>query len=482
MKNVNKIFRFISQLLEQKKHQAEKSSLIFKEVELLSFVKNSVSYFDEIGKEKGIEFVITSNVEALFAWVDVEKLGIVIYNLLSNAYKFSVRGNKVMVALEEDAPSGCFRISIIDQGIGIAKDNLNDIFELHIDGERGAGGDQKGSGIGLTLAKELVVLHKGKIYAANNNMHGLTITVELKLDKPDFLNQDVISAMNNHPAAVSEKKITDGQLLTNNEVHIQGNDSFAGPLVLLVEDNIDLRHFLAVQLSENYRVAEAGNGKEGYEKAIYLTPDLIVSDVMMPVMDGIQMLDKLKNDITTSHIPVILLSAKYSIENQIEGLKYGADLYITKPFNNDLLMASITNLIKQRKKLVESIVGKGTKNSLSPGDTIITGKDEEFLKKVIMVVNEGIADPDFNIDNFADAIGMSRSVFFRKLKSLTNSSPVEFVRYMRMKKGKQLLDAGETNIAQVAYAVGFNDAKYFGSCFKKQYHYTPSEYLKEMRS
>ncbi|MBW4888529.1 response regulator [Mucilaginibacter sp. HMF5004] len=478
MKNANRMVRFINQLLDLRKVQSGKAVMNITETEIIAFVENIGSYFDELGKEKEVGLKITSNVKKLHAWVDSEKLDIVIYNLLSNAYKFSEKGSEIVIRIEKDTTLGCFSIKIIDQGIGVPQDKLEDIFELYYEGEHKTTDNQKGTGIGLALAKELIVLHHGKISAANNATKGLTVAIELKLGKPE----------------VTDEKVN---FLTGDESHLNPDEDFEvstvydnvdamddevdHPLILLVEDNSDLRRFLVVQLNESYRVAEAENGQDGYEKALNLLPDLILSDVMMPVMDGIQMLDKLKNDVSTSHIPVVLLSAKYSIESQLEGLKYGADLYIAKPFNNELLLASLANIIK-RKKMFETVVSGQGKIVLSPSDVVITAKDEDFLKKIINVVEEGMSDPDFNIDDFADATGMSRSVFFRKLKTLTNSSPVEFLRDMRVKRGKQLLDAGETNIAQVAYAVGFNDAKYFGACFKKQYHYTPSEYVKNLNA
>jgi YesN/AraC family two-component response regulator len=252
------------------------------------------------------------------------------------------------------------------------------------------------------------------------------------------------------------------------------------PLLLVVEDNADLRTFLVSELSDHYRIEEATDGQEGLEKAQNLLPDLIISDVMMPKVDGIQMLDRLKQDINTSHIPVIILSAKASIESQIEGLRYGADYYIPKPFHKDFLLASIANLLKQRKALFDSLIQQHPVVQLSPGELTITSKDEEFLKKVISIVEEHMADTDFNIDTVAESIGMGRTSFYRKFKSLTDLAPVEFVRNMRLQRGKQMMDAGESNVSTVAYTVGFSNPKYFTKCFREKYQVTPSTYLKSL--
>src|SRR5688500_4014195 len=199
---------------------------------------------------------------------------------------------------------------------------------------------------------------------------------------------------------------------------------------------------------------------------------------MMPVMDGIQLLDKVKNDINTSHIPVVLLSAKYSIESQIEGLKYGADYYITKPFNNEFLVASIDNLLRQRKKLFKGLLQKKPNIELTPGPVVITSKDENFLKDVIHAVEEKMADPEFNIETVAETIHVSRTTFYKKFKCLTGLTPVEFVRDMRLQRAKQYLDAGGNNISDAAYLSGFSNPKYFSTCFKDKYHVSPSDYLK----
>ena len=229
---------------------------------------------------------------------------------------------------------------------------------------------------------------------------------------------------------------------------------------------------------EFYRIETAKDGEEGLQKAVSLIPDLIVSDIMMPKMDGIQMLDKIKNDVNTSHIPVVLLSAKYSIESQIEGLKYGADYYITKPFNNEFLVASIDNLLRQRKKLFESMLEKKKSVDLSPSPVVITSHDEIFLKEVIKTVEQEMGNDDFNVESLAAIMLMNQNTFYKKFKSLTGLTLVEFVRDMRLQRAKQLFDVGGSNVSEVAYEVGFNNPKYFSTCFKEKYHVSPSEYVK----
>lgn len=475
-KNAKRMVRFINQLLDLRKVQSGRATLRISEVEMGSFVKKISEYFTDVAWEKQINLEIVADKSELLSWIDVEKMDIVIYNLLANAFKFTPAGKSIRIAIKEQDNAQGLAIEIADQGQGVPENKLSDIFELYYEGEHTEGKHLKGTGIGLALSKELVELHEGKIFARNNADGGLTVTVMLKQGKDHLQYYEVTFV--DLPEIPHEFEETVEELLSDSITTPPCRHSEDTPLVLLVEDNSDLRTFLNTQLSELYRVELAENGEEGLQKAMNLLPDLILSDVMMPVMDGIQMMDRLKNDILTSHIPIILLSARFSIEHQIEGLKYGADYYITKPFHNELLMASVETLIKQRKKIFDNFLNQKRTIALSPGEIVITSQDEIFLKKVIKIVEDRMPDPDFNIDAVAESINMGRSAFYKKFKSLTNLAPVEFVREMRLKRAIQFLDAGETNIAEIAYHIGFNNAKYFSTCFKDQYHLSPTEYLK----
>jgi len=477
-KNASRMVRFMNQLLDLRKLQSGNTTLKVSQIEVISFVNEICGYFTDLAHEKCIKLQVRSNVNELHAWLDVEKIDIVIYNIVANSLKFSKPGKNIDIVIDHTGSSGFFTIRIIDRGIGVPAKSLKDIFELYYEGDNASHNHLKGTGIGLALSKELIELHSGSIHATNNPEGGLIVTLEIRCGKEHYKDQKVSFVDIRETDVHADRFLPDElhEIITQLETGAENSEL---PLLLLVEDNNDLRKYLAKQLREFYRVSEAENGQIGWKKTIELIPDLVLTDIMMPVMDGIQMLDKIKSDTSTSHIPVVLLSAKFSIENQIEGLKYGADYYITKPFSNDFLLASIANLLKQRRQLFESLLLDGkSKISLSPGEIVITSKDETFLKKVISIVEDEMADPDFNIDNFAGTVGMSRTAFYKKFKSLTGLVPVEFVRDMRLKRGKQLLDAGENNMSQVAYAIGFNDAKYFSRCFRKQYNMSPSEYLR----
>lgn len=478
-RNANRMIRFINQLLDFRKIQSGKMQLSIAEVDLLALVRDICSHFSGMAATNGIHFNISSSSKEILAWVDEEKIDIIVYNLLSNAFKFTPPNKSIWVQLNYVEGVNDIELKITDEGKGISPDQLEEIFEIYYEGNTPGEKNLKGTGIGLALARDLATSHHGKLWAQNNSFGGMTFVLELKSGKAHFSAAEVKFE---YGRRAGEFIITDTPGTTI-ALPVENIRDVNSPQVLIVEDNPELRNFLAVKLDGIYRIKSAADGREGLNAAIDLVPDLIISDVMMPNMDGIQMLDQLKNDIRISHIPVILLTAKSSVESQIEGLKYGADLYITKPFHTDFLLASVENLISSRKKLFEQLSGAFDKKilNLGPEEIVITSKDETFLKETIKIVEDGMTDPEFNIDNVATAIGMGRTTFYKKLKSLTSLSPVELVRDMRLKRSKQLLDAGSQNVSEVGYLVGFNSLPYFSTCFKEKYKMSPSVYLKKIK-
>ena len=475
-KNAERMVRFVNQLLDLRKVQSNKATLRLSQIDVVAFVRKIGEHFAEAARSKRIKLGIECGQKEIHAWADAEKMDVVFYNLLGNALKFTPEGKAIDIIIDTAPAEDSIVISVIDQGPGVAKEKLQEIFEMFTEADSGGDRHAKGTGIGLALAKEFVKLHGGNIWAENNADGGLTVSVKMKLGAEHY-RHDEVSFIDSPRTAPAYQTPIEQQILPH-AASSQSPVKRDAPLVLLVEDNGDLRAFIRGQLGEFYRVETATDGQEGFEKATSLIPDLIVSDIMMPRMNGIQMLDKVKNDVNTSHIPVVLLSAKYSIESQIEGMKYGADYYITKPFNNEFLIASIDNLLRQRKRLFESLVDKKKKVELRPGQLVITSKDEQFLKEVIQVVESKMTDTDFNIEAMAETMAMSRTTFYKKFKSLAGMAPVEFLRDMRLQRARQYLDAGGSNVSEVAYTVGFNNPKYFSTCFKEKYHVSPSEYLK----
>ncbi|WP_158651404.1 hybrid sensor histidine kinase/response regulator transcription factor [Pseudotamlana carrageenivorans] len=470
-KNTNRLVRFVNQLLDFRKVQSGKEVLHVEEMEMISFLNELASLFAQTGSEKQIRVKIDSNFDALCVHLDKKKIDIVIYNLLSNAIKFSPHNSTIIINLDKDNHN-ILKIRVIDEGVGVEENKLQDIFKLYYETEMNQR-HIEGTGIGLALCKEYIQLHQGEIYATNNEHGGLTVHIEIDLNNKIFNFDEKPNIVIPKPKTPKIEKSLTSEIETSDVENMTH-----APLVLIVEDNDELRAFLRSQLRRFYRVVSASHGKEGLDLAIKKVPDLIISDVMMPVMDGIQFLEALKNTTETSHVPVILLTAKSSVESKIEGLNYGADYYITKPFDTEFLKASIENLISSRKKFFQTLQGNIKKIALEPSEIIITTKDEKFLKDIISIVEEGLSDPSFNINIIAKTIKMRRPTFNKKFKSLTGMTPVEFVRDMRLKRAKQFLDAGETDIADVAYKVGFNAAGYFSTCFKEVYNESPSDYVK----
>lgn len=474
-KNAKRMSRFINQLLDLRKAQSGKAVLNVSMVELVSFVKRIIGYFADVAERRQITIAIETEVSALFAWIDAEKIDIVVYNVLANAVKFTPDGKHIRILLER-RPTGVIIIKIIDEGKGVPDSQMDEIFRLYFGGQPSEDHAFRGTGIGLALSKELIQLHHGKISGSNNVPHGLIVTIELMAGRDHFIKDNTIFVDPSYEVEPTPIEfITPDEFIPEPELKTTDDEL---PLLLLVEDNRDLRSFLRDQLRHIYRVESAENGMEGLQKANQLLPDVVLSDVMMPVMDGIAMLDRLKNNRDTSHIPVVLLSAKFSVESQIEGLRYGADHYLAKPFRNDFLVATLTNIVAQRKRLFNFILQRKNTVDIRCTEIEITSHDELFLKKVINIVEEKMKEPQFSIDTVVGSMNMSRSPFYKKLKSLSGLSPVEFVKEIRLKRSLQYLDAGEQNISTIAFEVGFKSAKYFSTCFRQRFNESPTEYLK----
>jgi len=473
LKNARRMLRLVNQLLDLKKVESGKATLKLSELEMVQFCQNTVAYFTEVIEKRHLSVAVSTNVPELLAWMDAEKLDIVLYNLLANAIKFSPDKGEIHISIQSTSLSDKFTIEVADNGVGVNKEELNEIFNLYYQGVNVPGIQEKGTGIGLALSKKLVELHGGKIYAKPNLPKGLVVVLEFKKGKEHF---NPASTQFSGPSNAYQRPGLEERFVLPSEA--ADVDKTGLPLVLIVEDNDDLRGFLSSKLSASYNVVTAIDGEDGLQKAESLLPDLILSDIMMPKMDGIQLLGRLKNNDQTSHIPVVLLTAKHSAESQIRGLDYGADFYITKPFELGVLEAAIRKFVQQRKQFFQTLTEAETIDEPEATEVLITANDKIFLQKVIRIVEEKLADSEFNVDNVADSIGMSRSAFFKKFKSLTNTAPVEFVRETRLKKAKEYFDAGEDNISTVAFAVGFNHPTYFSTCFKIQFTQSPREYIK----
>ncbi|HKJ42905.1 MAG TPA: response regulator, partial [Sunxiuqinia sp.] len=411
----------------------------------------------EVASEKNIQFSVQSSTDQVQARIDEEKMDSVIFNLLSNAFKFTPENGTITVFVRELSGERKVQIEVKDSGIGVPKNQEESLFTIFSSHHHSGLEDYTGTGIGLALSRDLVELHGGRLRYHPAKRGGATFTIELE-------------SIPQQETAALKKQNRNGHKMTA----LSGKNRKNKPIVLVVEDNSELRTFLRMQLADEYIVEEAVNGEEGMDKAVQQQPDLILSDVMMPVMDGIQLLEQIKNNFDTSHIPVVLLTAKSSVESKIEGLRYGADAYMTKPFNNEQLKAQLQNLMHQRILLRERYAQQISDEEIAH-DLSITDPDAEFLNQVRDIIEANLTKPDFKISVIHQQVGMGRSKFFDKLKGLTGLSPIDFVKEYRLNKAKSMLKTGKFSVGEVSFQSGFTDASYFSKRFKVRFGMSPSQ-------
>lgn len=466
-RNATRMNHFVNQLLQLRKLESGNTPLLLSRVHLPALLQHTSAYFTEKAGAKNIHLHLHTAPDSTEVWLDADKMETVLYNLLANALKFTPAGKQITVSARQHT-DGTTVLEVADEGCGVPQDKLPQIFNLFYESNTANQSDTAGTGIGLAIAREITALHNGSIQAWNNTSGGLTVQLHLPPLQPPAATSGAVPV---HTAPATHAAPPPPEADSTPDENL--------PLLLLVEDNTELRSFIKSQLTPFYRVATADNGKTGWEKTCLLLPDLVLSDIMMPEMNGIAMLEQIKNNVSTSHIPVILLTARNAVESQIEGMENGADYYIAKPFQPALLLAAIRNQLRQRKILLQQLLTNQPPFTIAPDMPQVTSQDQQFLQKLKQIVEEKMSEENFDIDTAAEAIGMGRTTFYKKIKALTGLAPVEFVREMRLKRAQQYMDAGYGNISEVAYAVGFSNAKYFSTCFKTRFQLTPSEYLKQ---
>lgn len=484
--NTERMLRLMNQILDFRKIQNQKMKLLIEETDLIPLLQKVMNSFKLIAEEKNINYQLHSTIQSVYSWVDRDKFEKIFFNLLSNAFKYTPAGKSITVHVTTKEKT--IEIEVADEGIGIAAEKQHSLFQ-RFESLVKQNILQPSSGIGLSLVKEMVEMHHGTIEVNSQPEIGSRFTVVLPLQKEVFEEDGQVEFILNdsqgstpHPAdsMKAPEEIEEKEESENNS----GNFS-----ILVVEDNEELKVFLRNILSESYTVITASNGEEGLQRAVDDLPDLIISDVMMPVMDGLEMIGQIKENKNICHIPIIVLSAKASLDDRIAGLEQGIDDYITKPFSATYLKTRIASLLRQRKALQEIYMNKlmegksisPTADSLVPSQPQITPYDEQFMEKVMEFMEEQIDNAELTIDEFAEKLMLSRTIFYRKLKSIIGLTPVDFIREIRIKRAVQLIDSGEYNFSQVAYMTGFNDPKYFSKCFKKVIGITPSEYKEKKK-
>lgn len=476
-RNTDRMLRLVNQILDFRKIQNKKMKMRVQRIELVSFVRNIMNNFEALADEHDIDFIFEPEKNCLHVWADADHLEKIIFNLLSNAFKYTPVGKMIKVYIHENEKS--IAIGVQDQGIGIApnkKDKLFVRFENIVDKNLF---NQSSSGIGLSLVKELVEMHKGTISLESTLGEGSTFIVDLIKGRDHF--DDTVEYLMTDYVPPTQTALQPMDALPQKTKAAAQPEDTNKETMLLVEDNDELRSFLRTIFHNTFRIAEARNGREGTEKAITLIPDIIISDVMMPDKDGMELTRELRENLNTSHIPIILLTAKSNLESKLEGMEYGANDYITKPFSSTYLKARVENLLTQHRKLQELyrsslMAASPQKKKDAPVPADMSPNDRKFIDKLVELMEANMDNGELIVDDLVAELAVSRSVFFKKLKALTGLAPIEFIKEIRITRAAELLENPEYTISQVSYMVGINDPRYFSKCFKQKYGMTPTEY------
>jgi signal transduction histidine kinase/ligand-binding sensor domain-containing protein/DNA-binding response OmpR family regulator len=468
-RNAKRLLNLVNQLLDFRKMEVQEIRFNPSEGDIILFIKETALSFSDLSEKKNIAFNFNSAIPSLETLFDQDKLEKILFNLLSNAFKFTPEHGSVSVNvyLEENGLEKWLTVQVKDSGIGIPADKLDKIFDRFFQNELPKSIVNQGSGIGLSITKEFVRIHNGTINVESEPGQGSTFTLRLPIT-------DVFEHAT-PPARELSPPLPDYELVAEHDYEGTKNGQ---PVLLLVEDNEDFRFYLKDNLKFEFRIMEGRNGLEGWQQTIQHIPDLIVSDVMMPEMNGIELCRKIKNDQRVSHIPIILLTARTAEEQKIEGLQVGADDYITKPFSFEILISRIRNLIAMREKFQKAFP---TQHEVKASELNITSLDTLFIQNAIRCVEENVGNANFSVEELSKLLGISRANFYKKVLSLTGKSPLEFIRTIRLQHAAQLLEKSQLTVSEVAYSVGFNNPKYFARYFKEAYHELPSSYAMRKR-
>ena len=473
--NVNKLRRLLQQILDFRKVESENMKLSVSKSDVISFIDDVCKiHFTPLMRKKNQTFTFLTEDRHLMAYFDRDKLDKIVSNLLSNACKYTANGGDIKLIVDSywESEYHHLRIQVVDTGEGIAPADLENVFKRFYTINKGD--ESESNGIGLSLTKDLVELHHGTINVESELGKGSTFTVDLPINKDSYQEDELISE---HISVngINTDLILEKEELIDSKVGEGEDMQIADVHLLLVEDNEELLFLMEKILSKHYHVLIAKDGLEALNVIKDNEIDIIISDVMMPEMDGLEFCRTLKSNLETSHIPIILLTAKNTVEDRIECYNAGADGYISKPFELKILEARINNFIMHKKNKQEEFRSNVEVNidSLEP-----SSMDKEFLDKVISVIKSNMSEGDFDVVQLADALAVSKSSLYRKMKIATGLSPIEFIRNIRLKHGSQLLKDKSISVAEVAYECGFSNPKYFATCFKEEFGVTPKEYQK----
>lgn len=478
-KSSDRLSRLINELMDFNKLQFNKMALHVQQIEVVSFTRDIVSYFEEESSSRNINLKFESNVEILYDWLDPKMFEKIIFNIISNAFKVTADKGIIIVKINGNQKLShlpladnlhdveTFEISIEDTGAGLNKKDIKRIFDRFYQVNNLNKTYYGSTGIGLEVVRGFVELHKGKIEVDSKLGVGTTFTVVFPLGNEYYKDYEILDEeyqLTVRGKNVNEVKNTEEiipKVIEIDKVHT----------VLIVEDNTELRNYLKEELKKTYKVIVAENGKKGFELAKQKLPDLILTDVIMPVMNGLELCKSVKADLKTSHIPLLMLSEKALVQDKLEGIDSGADMYMSKPFDMDVLKSSLVQLINSRQIMFNKFYKGITKNAKEKTTTL----DNDFIQKTLNYIHENISEPELSVEALASKVFLSRSQLYRKIKTLTGVSVNEFIRNVRLEKAKELLQLGNNNINEVSSKVGFTSSSYFSKCYKAKYGHLPTQ-------
>ena len=486
--NIERMVRLLQQILETSKAQSGELKLRVSKGDVMQYIQRTALCIEPLMARNKLDFTVKCAPESMMGWIDTDKLDKIIYNLLSNAAKYTRQNGKVQLDVRTNQTYDHVIIKVTDNGIGMSPEQMKGLFHRFYDGDYRRT-QNTGTGLGLALTRDLVYLNGGNIKCDSEEGVGTTFTVTIPINKEAFATSqidethkvDLSQPLSSILDMANRLRAKDAPLAspTPPEEAVD-DDSYK---ILIVEDNVELLMLMKQLLSQKYRVLSATNGVEALKEIEGNELDLIISDVMMPEMDGNELTHRVKTDPNYSHLPIILLTAKTSEEERKESLLIGADDYITKPFRLGDLELRINNLIENRKRILreyKQLTMEETRRRILPA---MPSPDEEFLSRAIDCVNEHLSDSDFDREAFASAMGASSSTLYNKLRSLTGLNVSSFIRDIRMKEAKRLVqETPDIRVSDLAYKVGFADPKYFSTCFKKEFGVQPSEYIESVKS
>ena len=471
-KNVFRLFRLVNQLLDFRKIEVERMKVRATENDIVSFVDDIIHSYKSIAQKRNIDLRLVTSERQVNIWFDASMIDKVIFNLLSNAFKFTPDGGFIYIYLDKNGESKEVTIRVEDNGVGMTKEAVERVFEAFYQGENE---NYRGSGLGLALSKELIKLHKAAINAKSEKGKGTTFEVRLRIGKDHFSPEQISEGSPTLLPQYEQENIYTSDLEDQQRMTWEASSDVSAKeySILIIEDNPELRGFLADRLSTDYDILEAENGQAGLQQAFDSVPDLIITDIVIPGKDGLSITHTLKNDIRTSHIPIVLLTAKTSLEQQIEGMKNMADAYITKPFNLRFLQQTLKSLLANRSKLKEHFTGDISSKLKTQ---TVNKLDRKFMNEFTSLVESNIANDEFGVENICKQLGVSKVQLYKKVKALMNIHVNDYIIDTRLQKARYLLQHEELSIGEVAYKVGFSSPAYFSTVFKSKFGVTPKAF------